>query len=231
MAKLNNIFVTTRQTNLTEGVNKNLLPRAQEIDPIINRLNSITDTDNELTVDTINEYTSGSGVTIDGVLIKDGAVTATGLTSLENGATISTNAVEYTVEVTLSASEIVGTGAGQLGHADGAVLVAAPGADYALQFVNAVLIYDYDTAAYTGGAGDDLTVYINSVAVSPAIATADLITKAGDTVINLSSLSAGDYVLGVNSTINLASTAVTQPGTAAGVIRAIVTYRRITTGL
>jgi len=99
-----------------------------------------------------------------------------------------------------------------------------------LQFVNAVLVYDYDTAAYTGGAGDDLTVYINSVAVSGAIATADLITKAGDTVISLSALT-NDYILGVNSNINLASTAVTNPGTAAGVIRAKVTFRVITTGL
>jgi len=143
---------------------------------------------------------------------------------------ISDTVTQYTVDVTLGADVIVGTAAGDLGHASGAELVAAGGAGTALQFVNAVLIYDYDTAAYTGGAGDDLTVYINSVAVSGAIATADLITKAGDTVINLSALTT-DHVLGVNSNINLASTAVTQPGTAAGVIRAKVTYRVITTGL
>jgi len=137
----------------------------------------------------------------------------------------------YTAEVTISSAEIVGTAAGDLGHADGVELVAAPGAGKVLQFVDAVVIYDYDTAAYTGGAGDDLTVYINSVAVSPAIATADLITKAGDTVIALNSLSAADHVLGVNSNINLACTEVTQPGTAAGVIRVKTTYRVITTGL
>ncbi len=132
---------------------------------------------------------------------------------------------------TLTAAEIVGTTAGTIGHADGAELVAAPGSGYVLQFVSAVLIYDYDTAAYTGGAGDDLTVYINSVVVSPAIATTDLITKAGDTVISLSALSANDYILGVNSNINLAATEITQPGAAAGVIRCIVSYRTITTGL
>jgi hypothetical protein len=136
----------------------------------------------------------------------------------------------YTAEVAISAAEIVGTSAGDLGHADGVELVAAPGAGYALQFVDAVVIYDYDTAAYTGGAGDDLTVFINSVAASGAIATADLITKAGDTVIALHGLTT-DYVIGVNSNINLACTAVTNPGTAAGVIRVKTTYRVITTGL
>jgi len=135
-----------------------------------------------------------------------------------------------TAEVAISAAEIVGTAAGDLGNSGGVEIVAAPGAGFALQFIDAVIIYDFDTAAYTGGAGDDLGFFINSVAVSPSIATADLITKAGDTVISMSPL-ATDYVLGVNSNINLACTAVTNPGTAAGVIRVKVRYRTITTGL
>jgi len=181
--------------------------------------------------DTIDETTGAAGVTVDGVLLKDNAVTATGESSLTGGIQISTNVVEHTTEVTLTASEIVGTGAGSLAHANGAILVAAPTSDYALEFVSATLIYDFDTAAYTGGAGDDLTVYIGSTAVSPAVATADLITAAGDQVVHLRALSAADYDLPVGSAINLQATEVTQPGTAAGVIRAIVTYRVITTGL
>jgi len=191
---------------------------AQKFNELVDVVNEIEPADGTLVADTISESTAAAGVTIDGLTIKDG------------GIEITDTVTEYTVDVTLTATEIVGTDAGDLGHAGGAELVAAPGQGYALQFVNAVLIYDYDTAAYTGGAGDDLTVYINSVAVSGSIATADLITKAGDTVINLSALTT-DHVLGVNSNINLASTAVTQPGTAAGVIRAKVTYRVITTGL
>ena len=187
-----------------------------------------------LATDAITETTAGNGVVVDGVTIKDGAVTSTGVNSAVGGTTISTNVVEYTTEVTLSTTEIVGTSAGSLGHADGAILVAAAGAGTALQFVNAVLVYDYDTAAYTGGAGDDLVVNIGSggaqVSVSGAIATADLITKAGDTVINLSSLT-NDYVMAVNSPINMTATEVTQPGTAAGGIRVLVTYRVVTTNL
>jgi len=150
--------------------------------------------------------------------------------ALRNGMQIGNIGAPLTSTVTLTATEIVGTAAGDLGHAGGAELVAAPGAGFALQHISTILIYDYDTAAYTGGAGDDLTVFQNSVAVSGAVATADLITKAGDTVISMNALTT-DHVLGVNTNINLASTAVTQPGTAAGVIRAITTYRVITTGL
>jgi len=147
------------------------------------------------------------------------------------GQQLSANVVEYNTVVAISADEIVGTAAGDLGHADGVPLVAAPGAGYALEFVSAVVIYDYATAAYTGGVGDDLGIRVGTTAVSPTIATADLITSAGDQVVHLRALAAADYDLPVNSTINLKSTAVTNPGTAAGVIRVHLTYRVHTTGL
>lgn len=47
---------------------------SSKIDAIINRLNSITSSDNAVTVDTISEYTSGNGVVVDGVTIKDSRV-------------------------------------------------------------------------------------------------------------------------------------------------------------
>jgi len=50
---------------------------AEKVNEIISRLNTISDGDGVLEADTINEYTSGSGVTIDGVLIKDGTITTT----------------------------------------------------------------------------------------------------------------------------------------------------------
>lgn len=134
-------------------------------------------------------------------------------------------------EVTLTPTEIVGTEAGDLGHADGAVLVAAPGAGYTLEFLSALLIYDYDTAAYEGGAGDDLVIRQGATAVSAAIATVDLITAGADKIISLPVLSAADIPLTANSTLNLKSTAVTQPGTAAGVIRVQLRYIVHPTGL
>lgn len=169
--------------------------------------------------DTITELSAGSGVTVDGVLLKD------------SGISLTSTVVEYTKLVTLTAAEIVGTAAGDLGHSAGAILVAAPASEYALEFVSAVLIYDFDTAAYTGGAGDDLVIRVGTTSVSPVVATADLITAAGDQVVHLRALAAADYDLPVGSTINLKSTEVTQPGTAAGVIRVHITYRVHTTGL
>ena len=100
-----------------------------------------------------------------------------------------------------------------------------------MEFVSATLIYDYATAAYQGGAGDDLVIRVGTTAVSPAVATTDLITAAGDQVVHLRALAAADYDLGVGSSINLHATEVTNAGNATGVIRAYVTYKVITTGL
>ena len=179
--------------------------------------------------DTISEYTSGSGVTVDGVVLKDSAVTATGESTLTGGIAQSTNSVVKTKEVTLTATEIVGTDAGDLGHAAGAVLVAAQ-AGITYEFISAVLVYDFDTAAYTGG-GDDLVVRQGTTAVSAAIAAADLLGDTADDIAYVNALAAADIKLTANSTLNLKSTAWTQPGTAAGVLRCFVTYREITTNL
>ena len=140
-----------------------------------------------------------------------------------------TNAVVKTDLVTLTAAEIVGTSAGDIGHSAGAVLVAAaPGVTH--EFISAVLIYDYSTAAYTGG-NNDLTIRQGTTAVSAAIADADLVGDSADDIAYVNALAAADIKLTANSTINLAGTAYTQPGTAAGVLRVYVTYRSITTGL
>jgi len=126
--------------------------------------------------------------------------------------------------VTLTATEIVGTAAGDIGHSAGAVLVAAPGTGYILEFVSAVLSYDFATAAYTGG-GDDLVVRQGTTAVSAPIAAADLLTDTADDIAYVNALAAADIKLTANSTLNLAGTAYTQPGTAAGTLKVHITYR------
>lgn len=136
-------------------------------------------------------------------------------------------------EVTLTATQIVGTSAGDLGHASGAELVAAPGAGYVLQLINAVLIYDYSVAAYTGGGNDTFIQNgASAVALTTSIASADLLGAAGDKIVQLTPLSASDQALTANTSLTLKSTtAWTQPGTAAGVLRCHVLYRLITTEL
>jgi len=178
----------------------------------------LTDSSGNVTA-TIAEAAAAAGVTIDGVLLKDAGISLT------------PTVVEYTKIINIPTTQIVGTDAGDLGHADGVPLVAAAGAGYAHEFVSAVLIYDFDTAAYTGAGSDDLVIRVGTVSVSPVIADADLLLAAADQIVHVRALAAADYDLPANAAINLKSSAVTNPGTAAGVIRVHLTYRVHTTGL
>lgn len=188
---------------------------------------------NYTSVDTTEGYKVNGTTVID----SSGNLTATagsvGTAELADDAVTSAKIDESVIqyaEVTLTADEIVGTDAGDIGHSAGAVLVAAPGADKILEFVSAVLIYDFDTAAYTGG-GDDLVIRQGTTAVSAAIAAADLLGDTADDIAYVNALSAADIKLTANSTLNLSGTAYTQPGTAAGVLRVKVAYRVHDAGL
>lgn len=138
-----------------------------------------------------------------------------------------------TEEVTLTATEIVGTSAGDLGHASGAVLVAGVSSAYAMEFVSAVAIYDYATAAYTGG-GNDTTINIGSggAVLTGVVTSANLLGAAGDKIVVFNQLSTAALPLSVGTGLSMNSvTAWTQPGTAAGVLRVQVSYRLHKTGL
>lgn len=138
-----------------------------------------------------------------------------------------------TEEITLTATEIVGTSAGDLGHASGAVLVAGVSSAYAMEFVSAVAIYDFDTAAYTGG-GNDTTINIGGggAALTGVVTSANLLGAAGDKIVVFNQLSTAALPLSVGTGLSMNSvTAWTQPGTAAGVLRVQVSYRLHKTGL
>jgi len=104
-----------------------------------------------------------------------------------NGYETATVSPLKTVTVTLTATEIVGTAAGDIGHANGAILVSAPTSDYALEFVSAVLIYDYNTAAYTGGA-NDMVIRVGTVAQTTAMTDTNCIKAVGDKVFRLGAI-------------------------------------------
>lgn len=179
---------------------------------------------NGVTTDTITEKTAATGVTIDGVLLKDGLVAATALGNAANTGQV------LTVVTTLTATEIVGTSAGDIGHASGATLVAAPGAGFVLELISALFVYDFATAAYTGGAGDAVIAYESGAAATSAITAANLLTAAGDKLLTLRPI-ATEVVPVANKALSLRGTAYTNPGTAAGVLRCHVTYRIHTTAL
>lgn len=213
------------------GPKKNIFARASDVDAIITAVNNLIDGSigtTDLTV--AGDLTVGDDATVTGDLAVTGATSSTGLLTASSGISQGTaNVIEYTVLTTLTATEIVGTSAGDIGHASGAILVAAPSSDYALEFVSAVLVFDYATAAYTGGA-NDMVINVGTVAATSALTDTNCIKATGDKVFRLGAIST-EKSLPVGSTINITSTAFTQPGTAAGVLRVYTTYRKIATGL
>ncbi len=174
----------------------------------------------------------GGALSVVGGASVGGALSVVGGLSATGGTTVSTNVTEYTTETTLLVPEIVGTDAGNIGHSAGATLVAAPGAGYALEFVSAVLFYNYDTAQY-GGGGDDTVIQNGSTAtaLTAAIAGADLLEAAGDKIVQVNALAASDQALVANKPLSLQGTALTDPGTAVGTLRCVVKYRKHATGL
>lgn len=132
---------------------------------------------------------------------------------------------EYFATGTLTAAQIVGTAAGQLGHANGVTLVAAPGANYTLEFLGAVIVYNRAVASYTGG-GNDTVIQLGTAATTGVISSANFLGAAADAYVALHPLAAAANVLTSNSALSLKSTtAWTQPGTAAGVIKYRITYK------
>jgi hypothetical protein len=132
---------------------------------------------------------------------------------------------------TISAAAIVGTSAGQLGHANGVVLQAAPGASAALQIIAFGLYYTFATAAYT--AGGNLTVNWGSggAALTGLVSAANSVGAASSKGVQFFPLATAGVAIVSNVSLNLVSSAAfTQPGTAAGTIAWELWYRQLTVG-
>ena len=172
---------------------------------------------------------------IDGLMtITEPIVTVMGKLTASEGISLTSTVTEYTTIVTIDSTKIAGSAAGDIGHADGAILVASPGTGYTLEFVSAFIIYDHSTADFAGGAGD-LVVQVGvtgtQVAMSSAIAAANLLTASADKIIRVGAI-ATETVFADNGAISLKGTAYTNDaGTAAGALRVHITYRKHTTEL
>jgi hypothetical protein len=172
-----------------------------------------------------------------GFRVKNGATTTTIIKQtgkLKDNSVASLQLDETTVqyaEVAISAANITGTSAGQLGHASGVVLVADPGATKVIELISAVLVYDYATAAYTGGG--NITVNSNGgSALTGLVSAANSLGASVDKIVGFMPLATAGNALTANKGLNLvAAAAFTQPGTAAGVVRVKVAYRVHTHGL
>jgi hypothetical protein len=144
----------------------------------------------------------------------------------------STGSGILTVSGTITSANITGTSAGQLGHAQGVVLVSPGGTHIINQLVYAVLINAFNTAAYTGGGNTSINIGGGGAALTGVAAAASFITSGANKIIEFVPLAATFNTYTENNSLNLVSaSAPTQPGTAAGVFRYIVGYRQIATGL
>jgi hypothetical protein len=136
---------------------------------------------------------------------------------------------------TISSANITGVGAGQLGHANGVVLVPPGGATIINELVYAIVENDFLTAAYTGGGATGIKLGGGGVAVSNTATAAVIITNAADVSVEFVPPGAAITVANVytlNNSLNLVSAAApTQPGTAAGVIKWKIGFRAITSQL
>lgn len=133
---------------------------------------------------------------------------------------------------TIASADITGASAGQLAHAQGVELVAAGGAHVINQLVYAIIILDYATAAYTGGGNCSINIGSGGAALTGVAAASIFLTASADSITEFVPLAATKNVYTENKGLNLvAASAPTQPGTAAGVLRYVVGYRQISTGL
>lgn len=133
---------------------------------------------------------------------------------------------------TITSANITGTGAGQLGHANGVILVPAAGATIINELISAVLINDFATAAYTGGGNTTINIGGGGAALTGLVSNANFIQSAADKTIEFVPLAATFNTYTLNNSLNLVTaSAPTNPGTAAGVFRYVVAYRQIATGL
>jgi len=136
-----------------------------------------------------------------------------------------------TASGTISSPNITGTSAGQLGNAQGVVLVSAPGAGKVLQLDSAVIMYTFATAAYTGGGNITVNTGGGGAAQTGLISYANSVGKGSSTTIVFYPLTTAGVALTSNTGLNLvAASAPTQPGTAAGTIAWQVWYTVLSPG-
>lgn len=132
------------------------------------------------------------------------------------------------VEVDITSANITGTSAGQLGHAQGVLLIPAAPAGFVNILDQAVMSYLFNTAAYTGGGNTTVNIGGGGAALSGLVSAANGLGKASSNITQFVPLA----TVGIGQTsaqsINLvAASAFTQPGTAAGTIKVHLWYKQV----
>lgn len=185
----------------------------------------------------------GDGTTVNSVAVSgDITVDNTGATAIGvgkvtssmilNNTIVSADIATSVIQVatgSISSANITGTSAGQLGHANGVVLLAAAAAGSINQLISAVFAMDYATAAYTGGGNTTVNISGGGAALTGLVSNANFIQVSSDKIIEFVPLAAtfNNYGTGANGLALVTASAPTQPGTAAGIINWAIAYRVI----
>ena len=139
-------------------------------------------------------------------------------------ATTGLPANEFYAEGTISSADITDTAVGKLGHANGVVLVPAYGAGKAVELISALLILEFDTAAYTGGGNTSINISGGGAVLTGVATAAQFIQQGADIMIQLVPLATTYLTLTDNKGLALVS-ASAPTGTGKGEIHYRVSYR------
>lgn len=131
---------------------------------------------------------------------------------------------------TITSANITGTAAGQLGHANGVILVPAPGTHFTNILLSAVAHFKFITAAYTGGGNITVNQGAGGAALTGLVSAANSTNSATSKSWTFYPLSTAAVANVENGPLNLvAAAAPTQPGTAAGTILWVVNFITVPT--
>lgn len=131
----------------------------------------------------------------------------------------------------ITPANIIGTGAGQLGHANGVILIPAAGLHVVTELVSVVAHFKFVVAAYTAGGNITVNQGAGGAALTGLVSAANSLGNAASKSVAFVPLSTAAIPLVENGPINLVSSvAFTNPGTAAGTVTWVANFRQYATG-
>jgi hypothetical protein len=133
-----------------------------------------------------------------------------------------------TISGTISSANITGTATGQLGNANGVVLVPAATTGSINQLVSGVFQMNYKTAAYTAGGAVSVNISAGGAALTGVVTQTVFVQASSSIIVEFVPLAATKNVYtDANGLALVTTTAPTNPGTAAGTINWTVFYRTL----
>ena len=134
----------------------------------------------------------------------------------------------YVKEIPIPATAIVGTSAGDLGHANGVPLVTTPGSGKFLEFISALLIFDGAGTSYADGG--NVTINLGTTPITGLVSAANSFGSNGQKVYQFQPLTTAAYSALLNTGLNLTAAAAFTAGTGTGVGKVQIQYRIHSTG-